>query len=659
MAFAAYQPDEENAPPPSAAMNKVNGRALESGVTISPEADKELEGDDTTDSDPEDPVVDDDSDAFDLDDTTDYDSEDPVDDENEIVTQRDPESRFILKAYGCYCAYAGGRKLQVAKALPDTTSLFDTVTNLGLQWAPGFLDMLDAPHAPTSDALASLPDFSRDQGLIWSIYMLLLEKKDAPTMVYIGSGTHRGTGTLHRLQQYDDGEALSRHTGEAIDNGYRITRKRILVKAPRPTKASLQLPSRALFLILETTITYALCAYKDRSQTNAILTNTSWVPLYEGLCSREAWTEGLRMATCFDPTMSKDQLDAAQRQLEKDQRESKTQRSKMKRDNWTPEQRAADNAAVRAKNAWIKANDPERYAQERAKGKLRPSADKKRRKELERARNERKGPERVAEERTNKNAKNRARRVIKKQELEADPEKEAEEKAKAAAQHKAWYVNRKKELEQDPDKLAEFRAKKAAQERVYIANNPDKMAEKRARKKQKLEADPEKQAEEKAKQAAYDKASYVKRKQEREEDPEKQVEYKAKRAEKRTRKKQKLEADPEKQAEEKAKQAAYSKASYVKRKQKREEDPEEEDAEDKAKKAAYQKAYRTKQKQEREADPDKLAEYRAKQAADSKAYRAKLKQEFEADPEKEAEYKAKKAAIDKAYKDKLKQKKDA
>lgn len=44
MAFAAYQPDEENAPPPSAAMNKVNGRALESGVTISPEADKELEG---------------------------------------------------------------------------------------------------------------------------------------------------------------------------------------------------------------------------------------------------------------------------------------------------------------------------------------------------------------------------------------------------------------------------------------------------------------------------------------------------------------------------------------------------------------------------------------------------------------------------------------
>ncbi|KAK3354417.1 hypothetical protein B0H65DRAFT_448316 [Neurospora tetraspora] len=211
--------------------------------------------------------ISDDNDLSDMDISDDDDlwDMDTSDDDDEVES---PESLYLFKAYGAYCAFADGRKLQIAQSLPSIPTLVQTIFGLELQWAPGLCPLFNAASAPNLDTLRSLPEFSSDDERAWAIYLLIFEHNGQPPLVYVGSGTHRSLGVQYRLDEYSRGAGFSRYTAAAIAKGYTLTHKKILVKTPSP----LHLPARALFYILEAAITFSLYAYEDRGIVDPTLT---------------------------------------------------------------------------------------------------------------------------------------------------------------------------------------------------------------------------------------------------------------------------------------------------------------------------------------------------------------------------------------------------
>ncbi|KAK3351089.1 hypothetical protein B0H65DRAFT_107879 [Neurospora tetraspora] len=95
----------------------------------------------------------------------------------------------------------------------------------------------------------------------------------SPPLIYIGSGTHMTLGVHQRFYHYDNDEGFSKLTRIAHQHGYIISHRKVLVSTPCPTEVSLILPTRALFLLLETALTYGFCALQDRNSVHPTLTN--------------------------------------------------------------------------------------------------------------------------------------------------------------------------------------------------------------------------------------------------------------------------------------------------------------------------------------------------------------------------------------------------
>ena len=158
---------------------------------------------------------------------------------------------------------------------------------------PGLFGILQAPTAPTLSLLKSLPT---DYHKRWAIYLLVLEKPSCSPRVYIASGTDKAYGVQSRMHHYTNCTTLSRYVAAALNEGYTITHKGLLLWAPIPSAGGV-LILRAMFLLLEAALAFVFWAAKSKTQRGFGLRslcpwNVDELP-YTGLCSHNPLLEAM------------------------------------------------------------------------------------------------------------------------------------------------------------------------------------------------------------------------------------------------------------------------------------------------------------------------------------------------------------------------------
>jgi hypothetical protein len=109
---------------------------------------------------------------------------------------------------------------------PDASVIAELISSCSLVCCPGLFDILQASTAPTLSQLKSL---LTDYHKRWKIYLILLEMSFCRPRVYIGSGTNTRDGVSNRLSQCGGFSSLPRYVAAAIQEGYTITHKGLLL----------------------------------------------------------------------------------------------------------------------------------------------------------------------------------------------------------------------------------------------------------------------------------------------------------------------------------------------------------------------------------------------------------------------------------------------
>lgn len=184
------------------------------------------------------------------------------------------------------------KNLDQLKIFHTPRRIKETFLRTNLHFAPGLLHAMQSKSPPSMDFFKDLP-----LPLVpcWAVYLLVLEKEHCLPKIYIGSATHLRRGALHRLHQYNARDALPLFVAQALDDGYNISHIGFLCWADIPSFAA-QVPTRALFLILETVFSLLLWPMVSRTKHYFMPRLCPW-PVsdlrYGGLCTHFSINEGI------------------------------------------------------------------------------------------------------------------------------------------------------------------------------------------------------------------------------------------------------------------------------------------------------------------------------------------------------------------------------
>lgn len=223
-----------------------------------------------------------------------------------------------------------------------------------LEFAPGLYDVLTGDAPPTIEFLKSLPQDATND--MWADYALVLEKDDAPTLAYFGSGTRTVGGLAARFKNYDDETVLPVHVAKALADGYTVVSKGVLVTSPHPRATSPYV--RCLLLAMEATFTFlfnGMLPWKNLSMDTRQLCPWSLDQFeYEGLCSHNSMIE---TPAGFEPMRKLPRLEA---QVERFPLTAEEQAAVV--EEYTQKRRAY----YRAYHADRRVTDPDYYRKKRA-----------------------------------------------------------------------------------------------------------------------------------------------------------------------------------------------------------------------------------------------------------------------------------------------------
>ncbi|TKA63192.1 hypothetical protein B0A55_10202 [Friedmanniomyces simplex] len=222
--------------------------------------------------------------------------------------------------------------------------LLEIASAASLAFAPGLLDAVQSATPPSVEWFKRLPS---NASRCWAVYALVLEKLDAVTMIYIGSGTN-ARGLSQRWGVYDrlSWTQLPRHVTTALRDGYTITHKGTLCWAPIPSADNLP-RFRLLFLALETAFACLFWAFKSRRSSHHLLSCCPWALssfTYAGLCSHSA----LEDATATGLDLTAKQLNDMRTQSKEKTREYMAKYHRAERER-SPERIRALNAEAGAR----------------------------------------------------------------------------------------------------------------------------------------------------------------------------------------------------------------------------------------------------------------------------------------------------------------------
>lgn len=168
--------------------------------------------------------------------------------------------------------------------------LEDLLSESGLEFAPGLLDVFQSTTPPTILWFKKLPTYIEK---CWGVYLLVLEKGGYRPKIYIGSGTNSEYGLRKRLECYDKKSVLPVGVKQALDDGYTIVHKGLLCWCPIPA-ATLRFVIRILLIAIEAIFSVMLKAMKHQTTNYGMPRLFSWSDMeYDGCCSHSSLLEAV------------------------------------------------------------------------------------------------------------------------------------------------------------------------------------------------------------------------------------------------------------------------------------------------------------------------------------------------------------------------------
>jgi cytochrome c553 len=178
------------------------------------------------------------------------------------------------------------------QVLPNQSMLSEIISTVPFSFCPDLFRVLNKVRPPTIDFFKNLPS---DIVAKWGVYVLVLEKKDAVPLIYIGSGTNASSGLRGRFYQYEKKENLAVYVKKAVDEGYDIVHKGLLVWCPIPSATNVP-KFRILFYAIEAAFSFMFWSMHSRTKDYGMSGCCPWdraLFSYGDLCSHSALTDGV------------------------------------------------------------------------------------------------------------------------------------------------------------------------------------------------------------------------------------------------------------------------------------------------------------------------------------------------------------------------------
>jgi hypothetical protein len=183
-------------------------------------------------------------------------------------------------------------------------TLAGLITASNISFCLGLLETIQKPTPPLS-WFEALPTATVGT---WGIYVLVLKKQHSVPLLYIGSGTAANRGVKARLGEYDRGVRLAKYIEIALNNGYKICTKRLLLHCPIPSAANIP-RVRITLVAMEAMFAFLFWAMTSRTKDYGYGQLCPWDRSsfeWHGLCSHNPLLEDV--SGNFD--LSAEQLEA-------------------------------------------------------------------------------------------------------------------------------------------------------------------------------------------------------------------------------------------------------------------------------------------------------------------------------------------------------------
>jgi hypothetical protein len=245
---------------------------------------------------------------------------------------------------------------------PSQDAVLSLLESLGLVFPPGLLDVVQHSSPPAIAWFEGLPAFIPADS--WGVYALVLRKQGCRPKLYVGSGTSNYRGVRARLAEYSNQDKTickPQRVRHALDDGYRITHKTLLVHCPKPSPG--QVPKlRYAIYALEASFTCIFSTIPN-GKDNGFRDLYPWPQgkhlfEYDGLCTHNPFLDTVE----GDLGLSPEQLEAIAAAVREKNRAYQTVYHKHLARNPTPKYRARQKLNNERQKAGTKARQQKAVA---------------------------------------------------------------------------------------------------------------------------------------------------------------------------------------------------------------------------------------------------------------------------------------------------------
>ncbi|QGI65806.1 hypothetical protein CEK26_009756 [Fusarium fujikuroi] len=171
--------------------------------------------------------------------------------------------------------------------------LFELFRLVNFSFCPGLLHALQASAPPSIEWFLALDSFAPKN--VWGVYIIVLKKRNHPSILYIGSSTAAKRGVRARFYEYDAKKKLGTYVSNALRDGYTIQHKALLAWCQIPEASNIPL-YRTVVIALEAVLACYFWAMARRDHDYGFNHLCPW-PLesfsYSGACSHNPLKEAI------------------------------------------------------------------------------------------------------------------------------------------------------------------------------------------------------------------------------------------------------------------------------------------------------------------------------------------------------------------------------